>query len=494
MLRKFLALVVVLGLILGTTAFPASADTREEFRYSRELFEEVRGLVEENHVAPPDEEKAYEKALKGYLEGIGDPYTVFFTPEEYKKFIDDLEGTYEGIGIAIGKSGERTVVIAPIKNMPAERAGILSGDVIIEVDGQEIEGRPLDYAVHLLRGKEGTWVELKVLRGNQTLTFRIQRAYIEIPSVEYKKLGPIGYIKITTFSEHLPKDFKYALEDLMDEGIKGLILDVRDNPGGMLSSVFNICEYFVSGTVMRMVFRNGLQLPIGTSGSAEFSTVPDELPVVLLVNRGTGSASEILASALKYHKRAVLVGTNTFGKGSVQSVVNLKNGGVLKLTTAYYYTPDGKKIDGVGILPDVIADDPQEQMERAVHILRKVFGREISFRPGRKTAEWADLSITLPSAPVYKDGRYFIPLRTVAECFGSGIHWSGEAKSVKYTWLNREYELFYGKDDFKVDGLSYPAEGGIVWSEGTVMVSDVFLKNYMGIETVIDGDEIIIRH
>jgi carboxyl-terminal processing protease len=494
MLRKFLVFVVVLGLILGTTAFPVSADTQEGFRYSRALFEEVRELVEQNHINPPDEEKSYEKALKGYLEGIGDPYTVFFTPEEYKKFIDDIETAYEGIGIAIGKSGEHTVVIAPIKNTPAERAGMLSGDIIIEVDGQDIEGMPLDYAVHLLRGKEGTWVELKVLRGNQTLTFRVQRAYIEIPSVEYKRLGPIGYIKITTFSEHLPEDFKYALEALMDEELKGLILDVRDNPGGLLSSVFNICEYFISGTVMRMVFRNGLQLPIGTSGSAEFSTVPDELPVVLLVNRGTGSASEILASALKYHKRAVLVGTNTFGKGSVQSVANLKNGGFLKLTTAYYYTPDGKKIDGVGILPDIVVDDPQEQMERAVDILRKAFGREISFRPGQKTAEWADLSITLPSVPVYKDGRYFIPLRPVVECFGTGIHWSEETKSVKYTWLKREYELFYGEDAFKVDSLPYAAEGGIMWSEGAVMVSDIFLKNYMGIETLIEEDKIIIRH
>lgn len=486
MIRKRTAALTAVVLILGIFAAPLSAaEPQEEFTYTVELFDEIRGLIEGNFVVPIDENAAYKGAVEGYIKGLGDPHTRFFTPEEYREFTEDIEGIYEGVGLAIGKSGEYIVVISPVPNSPGEEAGIKAGDKIIAINGENIADGSLEYAASLLRGEAGTKVELKIIReGVQgTLTFSLERREIEISSVDYKLYGPIGYLKITTFSEHLPKDFDEAMKYFTENGVEGLIVDVRNNPGGVLGSAHDIISKLMSGPIMRILFRNGLKLPLITKEV----DVRYEMPMVVLVNGGSASASEIFAGAMQDNERGTLVGTKTFGKGSVQSVTELKNGGFLKLTTLYYFTPNDKKIDGVGIVPDIVVEDPGEQLEKAFEVLRKEIGTKIMFKLNESTAYWAGLDIDLPTAPVSIDGEFYLPIRSVLEYLGCGLEWVGEENAVKFIWSGREYMLYPEKGMMVIDNIEYRISG-VKMNKGCILISSKTLWEYMGIETETDKD------
>lgn len=486
MIRKRTTALIAVILILGIFAAPLSAaEPLEEFRYTGELLDEIRGLVEGNFVVPVDENASYKGAVEGYINGLGDPHTKFFTPEEYKQFTEGIEGIYEGVGLAISKSGEYITVISPIPNTPGEKAGVKTGDKIIEINGENMVGGSLEYAVSLLRGQAGTKVALKIVReGVQgTLTFSIERQEIEISSVQYELYGPIGYLKITSFSEHLPDDFDEAMKYLTENGAEALIVDVRNNPGGVLGSVYDITSKFMSGPIMRILFRNGLKLPLMTKET----DVRYEMPMAVLVNGGSASASEIFAGAMQDNERGILIGTKTFGKGSVQSVAQLKNGGFLKLTTSYYFTPRDKKIDGVGITPNIVIEDPGEQMEKAFEVLRKEIGTEIVFKIDKPTAYWAGLDIDLPTAPVSIDGEYYLPLRSVFEYLGCGVEWVGKENAVKFNWADREYVLYPEKGLMLIDNVEYKISD-VKITNGCILIGSKTLWGYMGIETIADKD------
>ncbi|MGB9780515.1 S41 family peptidase [Caldanaerobacter sp.] len=321
----------------------------------KKLFE-VANILENRYVDKVNSSILLEGALKGMASSLGDPYTVYMNKKEFADFMTQTTGTYGGIGIIVAVDQEdHIVVVSPIKNTPGERAGIKSGDIILEVNGKKVSGKNLDEAVSMMRGPKGTQVTITIMRDGKTFTKTITREIIKLETVfDYMLPDKIGYIKITLFDQSTSSDFKKALERLKKDGMKGLIIDLRDNPGGLLEECVNIADMLLPKGVI-----------VTTKGRAEsqefYSKGPGlGLPLAVLVNKGSASASEILAGAIKDRKAGVLVGTTTFGKGLVQTVVNFGDGTGLKYTVARYYTPNGTDIQGRGIEPNYVVELPKD--------------------------------------------------------------------------------------------------------------------------------------
>ncbi|GCL43457.1 S41 family peptidase [Anabaena sp. FACHB-1250] len=311
-----------------------------------------------------DEKEAY-KSIREMLKKLEDPYTRFMNPEEFKNLQVDTSGELTGIGITISQD-EKTkqlLVIAPIEDTPAFKAGILAKDIILEINGKNTKGMDTNDAVSLIRGKAGTRVKLTILRNGQKKQFDIQRARIEIHPVRYSEkktpAGNIGYIRLNQFSANASKEMKDAIQNLEAKKVSGYILDLRSNPGGLLYASIEIAQMWMNkGTIVFTIDRQGTQDKQVANGSALTNK-----PLVVLVDKGSASASEILSGALQDNKRAILVGNQTFGKGLVQSVQPLKSGSGLAVTIAKYHTPSGKDINKHGIDPDVKVEltDAQRQ-------------------------------------------------------------------------------------------------------------------------------------
>jgi carboxyl-terminal processing protease len=311
-----------------------------------------------------NQEEAY-KSIREMLKKLDDPYTRFMNPEEFKSMQVDTSGELTGIGITISQDEKtkKLVVIAPIEDTPAFKEGVLAKDIILEIDGKSTEGMDTNQAVSLIRGEAGTAVKLKIQRNAQIKQFNITRARIEIHPVKYSEkqtpAGNIGYIRLNQFSANAGKEMKDAINKLEAKNVSSYILDLRGNPGGLLFSSVDIARMWLDkGIIVSTIDRQGEQEREIAKGRALTTK-----PLVVLVDKGSASASEILSGALQDNKRAVVVGTQTFGKGLVQSVRPLEDGSGLAVTIARYHTPSGKDINKHGIDPDVVVDltDAQKQ-------------------------------------------------------------------------------------------------------------------------------------
>ncbi|WP_427160190.1 carboxyl-terminal processing protease CtpC [Aliinostoc sp. HNIBRCY26] len=311
-----------------------------------------------------NQEEAY-KAVREMLKKLDDPYTRFMNPEEFKNMQVDTSGELTGIGITISQDEKtkKLVVIAPIEDTPAFKAGILSKDIILKIDGKSTQGMDTNQAVSLIRGEPGTQVSLLIERGGKQQEFTIKRARIEIHPVRFSQqqttIGKVGYIRLNQFSANAAKEMQQAIRSLEQQKVNGYVLDLRGNPGGLLFSSVEIARMFLAqGTIVSTIDRQGEQEREVANGRALTNK-----PLVVIVDKGSASASEILSGALQDNKRAVLVGTQTFGKGLVQSVRPLRDGSGLAVTIAKYHTPSGKDINKHGIDPDVKAEltDAQRQ-------------------------------------------------------------------------------------------------------------------------------------
>lgn len=323
----------------------------------------LKEFIEKNYYKPVDESKIEDGILKGLFQALEDPYSVYMTKSEFEDFMTHTKGTYGGIGVIMtpGEDGLITVV-SPIEDTPGERAGIKSGDKILKVNGKEVTADKLEEAVAMIKGEPGTKVTLTVYREGKEKPFDVEivREEIRLKTVKSRMLeNDIGYIRITMFDEQTAEDFKSHLKKLQQQQVKGLIIDLRNNPGGLLSECVKIADELL-----------GKQVIVYTqdrAGNREYEYSDGRkinIPYVVLVNKGSASASEILSGAVKDTKSGTLIGTTTFGKGLVQQVKALEDGTGFKLTTSQYFTPKGTYIHGKGIEPDIVIEMPEEKMER----------------------------------------------------------------------------------------------------------------------------------
>lgn len=308
-----------------------------------------------------DEEKAADNIYKAYLSSYGDKYTVYYTADEYKKLMESTTGKFYGVGAlcSLNEAGGVTVLDA-FDDGPAYKAGVRDGDIVIKVDDTDITGMDLSSAVALIKGEKGTQVKLTVLRDKETLTFSIIRDEITTPTVDYKMLdNSIGYIQISQFDEVTTEQFKSALTDLKNQGLKGLIVDIRSNPGGLLNVVVNIVDEIIpKGLIVYTDDVNGNRKEYNGSSDSELT-----IPMAVLVNENSASAAEIFAGAVQDYGKGKIIGTQTYGKGIVQTIQPLTDGSAIKYTIAKYYTPKGQDIQGNGVTPDIVVELPQDSTE-----------------------------------------------------------------------------------------------------------------------------------
>ena len=318
------------------------------------------GKIKENYVEPVKDKTLLENAIRGMLAGL-DPHSTYLDKAAFQELRVGTTGEFGGLGIVVGMEDGFVKVISPIDDTPAQKAGIKTGDLIIRLDNKPVKGMTLDEAVKLMRGKPGTAIQLLVVREGQEkpLSFTVTRDKIRVQSVKSRMLEPgLGYIRISQFQERTSADMRKAITKLKKENkgkLSGLILDLRNNPGGLLDAAIDVSDTFItSGTIVSVRGRNKADDVIHTA-------TPNDMlkgaPMIVLVNGGSASASEIVSGALQDSKRAVIMGSKTFGKGSVQTVVPLGNDTAIKLTTARYYTPSGRSIQAEGIQPDIVLDN-----------------------------------------------------------------------------------------------------------------------------------------
>jgi carboxyl-terminal processing protease len=340
-----------------------------------EVFTEVLRQIEKNYVEPQDPQKLIYGAIKGMIQNL-DPHSSFMTKEEHQDLLIETKGSFSGVGIEISVRDNVLTVVSPIEGTPAYAAGIQAGDKIVRIDDKSTNDMTLTDAVKSIRGKKGTKVKLTVIReaADKPLDFTIMRDVIPLKSVRNYLLDPeIGYVRISTFQSNTSKDLNVALEKLeTGRDLKGLILDLRNNPGGLLSQAIEVSDVFLdSGLIVSTKGRNASQ---DMEVSARQNKTERDYPIIVMVNGGSASASEIVAGALQDNKRALTLGSRTFGKGSVQTILPLSDGSGLRLTTAKYYTPSGRSIQASGITPDIeieFVPPAQEEEKESPQFMRE---------------------------------------------------------------------------------------------------------------------------
>lgn len=370
--------------VIGNSAkFLISKSVDSESDDISETLSKYKTLIDKYFLGEVDEEKLKEGAIKGYIEGLDDPYTEYISKEDMKDYLEDTMGNYVGIGIYMIKDTETGMikVLSPIKNSPAEKAGVQPGDLIVSVDGQTYSADDMTVAANKIKGEEGSTVKLQILRGTETIDIELKRESIKINPVESKVLeNEIGYISFTSFDETTAEDFKNKFEELKSKNIKSLIIDIRNNGGGLVDQSLKIADFVADkGSVLLYEVDKNNNEQVKKSENDPIVN----MPVVILVNENSASASEILAGALKDLNKATIVGTTTYGKGVIQQVLTLKDGSGLKITCEEYQTPNRNKIHEIGVepnekveLPDTVTnilnvpEEQDTQLKKAIEILK----------------------------------------------------------------------------------------------------------------------------
>ena len=331
-----------------------------------DIFGEVIENIEKDYVDEVDQAEMMDSAINGVLQSL-DPYSAYMGPELFKEMQTDTKGEFGGLGIEIGMEAGVVKVISPIDGTPAEKAGIKAGDFIVKIGKEQVQGKSLMEAVKLMRGPVGTSINLTVRRKGvkKPLSFKIVRKIIEVKSVSSELISKeknIGYIRLKSFNENSDSQFLKSIKNFKkNKNIKGYIIDLRNNPGGLLTQAINITDFFLDDG--EIVSTKGRKISETRKFFARKGDEVNGKPIVVLINNGSASASEIFAGALKDHKRAIIIGENSYGKGSVQSIIPLRNGGGMRLTISKYYLPSGESISDVGVKPDILVEEIGEDFQ-----------------------------------------------------------------------------------------------------------------------------------
>ena len=343
-----------------------------------DLFGEVLDKINKEYVDEVNHGEAMDAAINGVLQSL-DPYSAYMSPDTFKEMETETSGKFGGLGIEVGMEFGVVKVITPMDDSPAEREGVKAGDYIVKVDGVQVQGKTLSEAVELMRGPVGSKIEITVRRKGvkKALTFEIIREVIVVESVKSKIIDDnVGYIRLTAFNENSSRQVKDKIKKFKNKKINKYVLDLRNNPGGLLSQAVKISDFFLdNGEIVSTKSRKSYE---NKKYFAKKGDIINGKTLVVLINYGSASASEIVAGALKDHKRAILIGENSYGKGSVQSIIPLKNEGAIRLTISKYYLPSGESISGTGITPDIEVGESSDE-----------------FRIGTKTDNQLDFAISL---------------------------------------------------------------------------------------------------
>ena len=349
-MKKKILIFLILQLLFLQKSFSENSDLYKKI----DLFGEVLEKINEEYVDDVNKSKSMDAAINGLLQSL-DPYSAYMTPESFESMQTETSGEFGGLGIEVGMETGIVKVISPIDNTPASKAGIKAGDYIVKINNTQVQGKTLMEAVDLMRGPVGSSIKLTVRRigVKKALTFNIKREIIEVQSVRSELIDDnIGYIRLTSFNDNSSQQIQEKIEKLKkNNDLRGYILDLRNNPGGLLSQAIKISDFFLENG--EIVSTKSRKVSENRKWFAKKGDIINGKTLIILINYGSASAAEIVAGALKDHKRAVILGENSYGKGSVQSIIPLKNKGAIRLTIAKYYLPSGKSISEVGVTPDI---------------------------------------------------------------------------------------------------------------------------------------------
>ena len=354
MKKSNLFLLAIIVPFFSSVALSSESDIYKKI----DLFGEVLEKINEEYVDEINQSESMDSAINGLLQSL-DPYSAYLSPDNFQEMQTETSGEFGGLGIEVSMEAGVVKVISPIDDTPASRAGLKAGDYIVKINNIQVQGKSLTEAVELMRGPVGSDIELTVRRRGErkALTFNLTREIIEIQSVKSDLLDKnIGYIRLTSFNENSSQQIKKRITDFdKEKNLKGYILDLRNNPGGLLSQAIKITDFFLDNG--EIVSTKGRKSSENRRWFAKEGDLTDGKPIIVLINYGSASASEIVAGALKDHKRAIILGDRSYGKGSVQSIIPLRNDGAIRLTIAKYYLPSGTSISEVGVTPDIQIDE-----------------------------------------------------------------------------------------------------------------------------------------
>ena len=345
---------IIISLFFFGKSFSENTDIYKKI----DLFGEVLEKISKEYVDEVDQSKSMDAAINGLLQSL-DPYSAYMTPEMFNEMQTETSGEFGGLGIEVGMEHGVVKVISPIDNTPASKAGVKAGDYIIKINDTQVQGKTLFQAVDLMRGPVGSAIEITIRRKGvkKSIVFNIIREIIQIESVSAELIDKnIGYLRLSSFNENSSSQLKKKIKEIRKQGsVKGYIIDLRNNPGGLLSQAIKISDFFLNDG--EIVSTRGRKNFDNKKWFAKKGDLTNGKPIIVLTNYGSASASEIVAGALKDHKRAIIIGENSYGKGSVQSIIPLKNEGAIRLTISKYYLPSGKSISDVGVEPDITVEE-----------------------------------------------------------------------------------------------------------------------------------------
>jgi carboxyl-terminal processing protease len=436
---------------------------------------QVRSILSEQHVSGVNITDLQGKSIDEMIKQLQDPYTVFFSADQLHQFENSLENQLVGMGVRVGVDEGGLYIMDIFAGSPAEKAGIQPDDYIEAINGVSVHGEALDKVTSKIKGEAGTSVQIRVLRGDKLLTFPIVRDAINVSEINSKRFeGNIGYIQVTDFSSDADEQFTKQLKELKSKGLNSLIIDLRNNPGGLLETALNISKNFIKeGTLIHTRDRNNQDAPIAISGGSTL-----DIPVYILLNEYSASASEVLAGALQDYGVAKVIGVQSYGKGSVQQVYQLQDGGALKVTVEEYLTPKKRKVNKFGITPDIKADGDAAQLITA---LKKVGVPDIKIEITKHRVFINSIEVNDSFPLIKEDGHLYAPTRALAALIGADITWNNELRAVELTSAGSKH--------------SFPVEAGkLLIVNGTSFVNlDQFDSVFTQLQVATQGEKITIQ-